>query len=119
MAGDWRNDPNYSHRFLVPLFNGYLIWQQRDSLSSLVSSGSWLGLPLLLAGLAELLLGVFGPDDFLTRSSLIVVLAGLTLFHFGTAAFRAVAFPLAFLFFMVPLPVKTGLSWLRSVPLKR
>ena len=38
------------------------------------------------------------------RSSLIVLLAGLVLFHLGRQVFRMVAFPLLFLLFMVPLP---------------
>jgi len=38
------------------------------------------------------------------RSSLIVVLAGLVLFHLGLDIFRVLAFPLLFLFFMIPLP---------------
>ncbi len=36
--------------------------------------------------------------------ALIVVLAGLVLFHLGRDSFRVLAFPLLFLFFMVPLP---------------
>ena len=35
---------------------------------------------------------------------LIVIIGGLILFHLGTPVFRAVLFPLTFLFFMVPLP---------------
>jgi exosortase len=38
------------------------------------------------------------------RSSLIIVLVGLVLFHLGWDSFRVLAFPLLFLFFMVPLP---------------
>jgi exosortase len=40
----------------------------------------------------------------LLRTSFITLIAGLTLFHLGTEIFRKVAFPIAFLFFMVPLP---------------
>ena len=38
------------------------------------------------------------------RSSLLVIIAGLILFHFGSQILRAVAFPLVFLVFMIPLP---------------
>jgi exosortase len=38
------------------------------------------------------------------RSSLIVILAGLVLFHLGFRVFRIVIFPVAFLLFMIPLP---------------
>jgi exosortase len=38
------------------------------------------------------------------RSSLIIIIAGLVTFHLGVPVFRVLAFPLAFLFFMIPLP---------------
>ena len=104
LAWQWWDDPNYTHGFLVPLFSGFLVWQRRKELAALPPSGSWIGLPVLLAGIGALLLGDIAAENFLIRSSLIVVLAGLVLFHLGRDSFRVVAFPLLFLFFMVPLP---------------
>jgi exosortase len=104
-AQDCWDDPNYSHAFLVPFFSGFLIWQRRKELAALTAQGSWIGLPVLLAGIAALLLGDLGGETFLMRSSLIVVLAGLILFHLGRAIFQELAFPLLFLLFTVPLPV--------------
>jgi exosortase len=104
MAIQWWDDPNYSHGFLVPLFAGYLIWRKRGALQGLPRSGSLAGLAVIAAGICLLLLGDFGADNFLMRSSLIVVLAGLVLFHLGPNILRGILFPLAFLFFMVPLP---------------
>ena len=100
----WWSDPNYSHGFLVPLFCAYLVWRQRGVLRALPRAGSLLGIPVIAAGVIVLLVGDLGADNFLMRSSLIVVVAGLVLFHLGTAFFRALLFPLGFLFFMVPLP---------------
>lgn len=104
LGWQWWNDENYSHGFLVPLFSGFLIWQRRGQLAALAPDGSWLGLPVLLAGVGMLILGELGAENFLARSSLIVILAGLVMFHLGTAIFRLLAFPLVFLLFMVPLP---------------
>jgi exosortase len=104
LAWQWWDDPNYTHGFLVPLFSGFLVWQRRKQLAALPSDGSWIGLPVLLAGLGVLLLGEIGAENFLMRSSLIAVLAGVVLFHLGRQVFRMVAFPLLFLLFMVPLP---------------
>jgi exosortase len=100
----WMDDPNYTHGFLVPAFSFYLIWRQRTTLQTLSRTGSLLGFPVMLIGAALLYLGDLGADNFLMRSSLIVILGGLVLFHLGRRIFRAVLFPLAFLFFMVPLP---------------
>lgn len=104
LFADWWNDPNYSHGFLVPVFSAFWAWQQKEHLRTLPHTGSWFGLVLLLTGIGAFLLGDIGAEDFLTRSSFIVILAGLILFHLGSAVFRALLFPLGFLFFMVPLP---------------
>jgi exosortase len=101
---DWWDDPNYSHGFLVPVFSGYLVWEGRERLRRITPRGSWLGLPVLLAGIGTLLLGVVGAEQFLMRSSLVVVIAGLVLLHGGRAVFRELLFPIGFLLFMVPLP---------------
>lgn len=104
LVRDWWEDPNYSHGFVVPLFAAYVLWQRRTELARLPAAGSWAGLLLFLAGLGALLLGDVAAENFVMRSSLIVVLAGLTLFHLGPAFLRVLAFPLAYLVFMVPLP---------------
>ncbi len=104
LALQWWDDANYSHGFLVPVFSAFLMWGQRAQLKELRPHGSMLGLPMLLTGITALLLGDIGGENFLMRSSLIVILAGLILFHLGLRIFRIVLFPLAFLFFMVPLP---------------
>jgi exosortase len=104
MAIQWWDDPNYSHGYLVPLFSGYVLWRRRRAVLAAVGEGNWLGLPVLLVGLAMLVVGVIGAENFLMRSSLIVILAGLVLFHWGRRTLSRVAFPLGFLFFMVPLP---------------
>jgi exosortase len=104
MVLQWWDDPNYSHGFLVPPFAFYLAWRQRMALRAIRRDGSLLGIPLMLAGAGSLVLGDAAADNFLMRSSLIVVLAGLVLFHLGGQMFRSLLVPFAFLFFMVPLP---------------
>lgn len=104
LVTQWWDDPNYSHGFLVPLFGLYLVWRRRAVLAALPQSGNLLGIVFVLLGIGFLYLGDLGADNFLMRSSLIVVLAGLVLFHLGLPILRAVLFPLAFLIFMVPLP---------------
>jgi exosortase len=49
-------------------------------------------------------MGTLGAELFLSRVSFIGVLAGLVLFLAGRAQLRALAFPLAFLLLMIPLP---------------
>jgi exosortase len=101
---DLWDDPNYSHVFIVPIISGFVLWQRRHRLATLPIEGSWRGLPLLLAGVAALIVGDVGAETFLMRTSLIVVIAALVLLHLGSAFLRALAFPLGFLLFMVPMP---------------
>jgi len=51
-----------------------------------------------------LLIGWLGTEYFSMRSSLIVILAGLVLYLFGSAVFRISLLSLAYLFFMIPIP---------------
>jgi exosortase len=51
-----------------------------------------------------LMLGDVAAEEFLMRTSFVLLITGLTLSHLGTEVCRRVVFPLAFLLFMVPLP---------------
>jgi exosortase len=104
MALQWWSDANYGHGFLVPPFSAFLLWRLRDRLRALTPAGGWIGLVVVVVGAGTLLLGDVAAENFLMRSSLIVILAGLVLLHLGRQVLRAVAFPLSFLLFMVPLP---------------
>lgn len=105
LAEQWWTDPNFSHGFFVPAFAAFIVWQDRQRLIALPRSSSLWGLPIILTSLSMLLLGVFGAELFLSRSSLVVLLAGLVLFFMGTKVFRGLLFPLLFLLLMVPIPV--------------
>jgi len=100
----WSDDPNYSHGFLVPIFSGYLLWQRRADLRCIPLAPNFSGLAILLSGLAVLVIGEMGAENYLARSSLLLVVAGLVVFHLGSPMLRGVAFPLAYLLFMIPLP---------------
>ena len=77
LFSDLWNDPNYSHGFLVPLFSGYLVRQNWDQLKRLPLQGSWLGQGVLCLGIGTLVFGDIGAEDFLTKSSVICIIAGL------------------------------------------
>jgi exosortase len=101
---DLWDDPNYSHVFIVPIISSFVVWQRRRLLAALPIRGSWRGVLPILAGAAALIVGDIGAETFLMRTSIIVIVAGLILFHFGSAMLRAVAFPLGFCLFLVPMP---------------
>src|SRR5204862_2448989 len=93
------------HGFFVPAFALFVLWKNRSELKKVQAVPSWNGLYLILAGLALLILGDFGAELYLSRVSLLIVLAGLIVLFHGWPLFRAVLFPWAFLFLMIPIPV--------------
>jgi len=100
----WWNDPDFSHGFFVPLFSLYVLWQDRRRLSAIAAEPSWFGLLVVAGALATLIVGVLGAELFLSRSSLVLLLAGLVISFLGWGWFRAALFPWAFLFLMIPIP---------------
>lgn len=104
MVGDWNNDPNYSHGFLVPLISAYFVYLKWPTLKTLPVVPSNLGLPVMVGSLLLLVFGFAGTEYYTMRSSLVFLLAGIVLYWFGWQVFKALALPLGFLLFMVPLP---------------
>ena len=104
LAQQWTHDPNFSHGFFVPAFSLFVLWQERGRLSALPVKPSWTGLPIVLLALCVLVLGNLGAELFLSRTSLLVLIAGLVILFLGWQYFRAVLFPWAFLLLMIPIP---------------
>ena len=103
MTRTWWTDKNASHGFLVPIIAVALAWQRRH----LVASRARTCPPALAAVGAGLLLypaGLLSGVEFLPEVSFVAVLGGLALYFTGPRAFRELAFPYAFTWFMVPWP---------------
>ncbi len=100
----WSTDENYSHGFFVPIAFLWMLWRQRRELASTeVSPRSW-GIAIVLLALLQLAAGTLGAENFVSHTSLLLLLCGITLFLFGTQMLRRLAFPIAWLLFMIPLP---------------
>jgi exosortase len=105
LAQDWWTDENYSHGFLIIPLAVVLATGHRARLRTLTIRPAMIT-GLLVVAVALLLLagGTLGAEFFLTRLSFVVSLAGVVLFLFGWGHLRCLAFPLAFLLLMIPLP---------------
>ena len=104
LVDQWYRDPDYSHGFLVPVLSAYLIWARRDKLGQVSRHPSLWGMVIVLTGLGLLVLGSLGAELFLARFSLLWVICGLVVYFCGAAMLRALAFPMAFLLFAIPIP---------------
>lgn len=100
----WWTDPDYGHGFFVPLFSCFVLWRQRKCWTATEIKPSNFGLVVMMAAVALLLIGSLGAELFTSRFSLVVMLTGMILFLAGWGMLRAVAFPLAFLVLMIPIP---------------
>jgi len=80
LVRQWASDENYSHGFLIVPFALWFVWQQRSALERAPLAPSNTGLAVVGLSLVVLLAGLFGADLFLTRMSLIGVIAGSVLF---------------------------------------
>jgi exosortase len=101
---DWAEIPDFSHGFLVPIFAAYLVWAKRKTLLSTKAAPSWSGVALVALGLVVLLLGVYGAELFLSRISLVILLAGLVLTFGGWQLLKELRFPLLVLVLAIPIP---------------
>jgi exosortase len=101
---DWWNMPDFSHGFLVPFFSGYLVWEKRRVLFATKIAPAWSGIAVMALGLVVLLLGVYGSELFLSRVSLIILLAGLVLCFGGRQLLKELSFALLVLLLAIPLP---------------
>ena len=104
LVRQWASDGNYSHGFLVVPFAIYFGWWQRDALARAPWRPSAGGLLVVAASLLLLVAGLLGAELFLTRVSLIVLLVGSIAWLWGWRHVRVLAFPIAFLLLMIPLP---------------
>jgi exosortase len=104
LVTDWWQIPDFSHGFLVPLFAAYLVWEKRETLRATSIVPCWSGIAVMALGLVVLLLGVYGSELFLSRVSLVILLAGLVLCFAGRQFLKELRFALLVLLLAIPLP---------------
>jgi exosortase len=104
LVRQWASDDDYSHGFFVIPLALLFAWERRAALAAAPSRPATAGLGVIVASLGLLMAGLLGVELFLTRLSLVGTIAGIALFVWGRDHFRLLAFPIAFLLFMIPLP---------------
>src|SRR5215472_1356303 len=104
MAHDWWTEPAYSQGMLLPPLALYIAWIHRNRTLGYAAMPDLRG--LLASAMACLLfvLGKLASEFFLTRISLVILLAGLVWTFWGVPRLRSLSFPFLLLATMVPLP---------------
>jgi exosortase len=104
LARQWADDPNYAHGFFVLPMAASLAYRRRARFFAAPRAPDAAGLVLVACGALVYVAGIAAAELFTTRASLVLVVAGLVWTLEGRARARAMAFPVAFLLCMVPLP---------------
>ncbi|MBK7091219.1 MAG: exosortase/archaeosortase family protein [bacterium] len=104
LAGDWYNDDNYSHGFLIIPISLWLVWRKRDILRTIPLESSKWGIPVILGSLVVFILGTAGMEYFTARVSMVSLMFGVTLYLAGYRFAREIWFSFFFLLFMIPAP---------------
>jgi len=100
----WLEKPEYSHAIFLPVLSAFLIWQKSDVLARLRFDGSWLGLVVMIAGIAVFFVGVMSTLYIIQQYALIVLVAALVLAFVGVDKFRFFVVPVVILLLTIPLP---------------
>ncbi len=95
----------HAHGLLIPPVVAYFAYQELRPLAARpVSSSAW-GFALLVPALALHALDAGMHTQLLSAFAMMLALPGLSLLLLGAARTRAIAFPLAFLAFALPIPL--------------
>ena len=112
----WSEETQYSLAYLVPFVSGYFLWKKWPDARKTQRSPSVWGLALIVIALVMhfggTLLDVSGPSSI----SILLYLIGACIYFHGPGLVKALAFPLAYLVFAVPVP--GGVTDLVGFPLQ-
>lgn len=102
MVEIWNRSDTYAHGFVIAPISAWLVWRRRDFLRGLPITPSLLGIAAgVLSGFAWLL-GELASVASVSQFALVGMIISLVWAVMGTAVVRTYAFPLGFLFFLVP-----------------
>lgn len=104
MVSQWYNDDDMGHGFFVPVVAAYIAWQRKDQVMAQRMAPNWLGLIPLIWGSFQSYVANLGAEFFLARTAIIFSVVGAVWLVCGTKVLKILAFPIALLCFMVPLP---------------
>jgi exosortase len=104
LIDDWELKGDYSHGMAIIPIALYLAWERRHKIAALEIRPSNWGLVLIGGSLLLLAAGTLGAETFVARVSIVSLTVGAIVFLLGWEHLRQLAFPVAFLFLMIPIP---------------
>lgn len=98
------DDPNYSHGLLMPFIALYIVREKHEQFEHVKRQTCWGGLAVVCLAILLYAAGYVGAEFFTKRISFLVLMYGMILFLEGKEIAKILRFPVAVLFFAVPLP---------------
>jgi exosortase D (VPLPA-CTERM-specific) len=108
----WLTSGEYSYALAIPFVSGYVIWKRKRQIAAVPVKTFWPAAAVIAVFWLISLYGILGSSPSAVRPAAVLVLLAIVFFCYGRYLFRLLAFPLVFLFFMLPLPtvVDTGIA---------
>ncbi len=103
MLERWWKDEYYGHGIMVPIVSGYIIYRHWDKITSLPRERFRFGLPLTALGLALHAWATYVDVNFPSGFALIITAFGCVIWLWGWPVAKAIAFPIAYMAFAVPI----------------
>ncbi len=104
LAREWAAVDYQTHGFFVPIVAAWIAWATRRKWSKRPARPEARGWPLLALGLLLYVGGLLAGSVSAQGVALVVTIAGAIWSFAGLPRLRALAFPVAYLLFMVPIP---------------
>jgi exosortase len=104
LASEWWTEDSSSYGMLVPPIALYIAYTRRQLTFSIPAAPDLHGLWMAAFGCAVFITGRLAAEFFLSRISIVIVLAGLVWTFGGKARLKTLTFPFILLATMVPLP---------------
>jgi exosortase A len=102
LAHIWWRSTTFGHCLFIGPVIAWLVWQRRTELAQLTPTSWWPGLALVAVGGFGWLMGDAASVAFARQLGLVMILQGGVLTILGPNVARALLFPLAYAFFLVP-----------------
>jgi exosortase len=106
MEDQWRNEPDYSHGYLVIPLALLMLHYRRDKFPGIAAGISWGGISLLIIAIALRIVGRFAYMDFLDGWTLVPWVAGVVWLFCGLRVLRWALPAVLFLLLLVPMPYR-------------
>ncbi|TPG43109.1 exosortase A [Sphingomonas koreensis] len=102
LADLWWTSTTFGHCLFIGPVIAWLVWQRRGDISQLQPVAWWPGLAIVVSGGSVWLVGAAASVDLFRQLGLIVMLQGAVVTILGPTIARALLFPMAYAFFLVP-----------------